>query len=247
MISIKTEKDLEIMRVACKITKETLDELEKHIRPNITTKELDNIARKFIKSKKAKPSFLNYNGYPASICTSINEQVVHGIPSERVLNEGDIISIDVGVYYNGFHGDACRTFAVGNISPELQRLIDVTKESFFEGIKGIKAGSYVGDISNQIQTYVEKNGYSVVRALIGHGIGRNLHEDPEVPNFGERGTGAKLLAGMTIAVEPMVNMGKKNVEILDDGWTVVTKDGKPSAHYENTILITENGVEILTI
>ncbi len=247
MVNVKTEKDLQTMRIACKYTKETLDELEKHIRPGITTKQLDVIAREFIKSKKARPSFLHYNGFPACICTSVNEEIVHGIPSDRVLKDGDIISVDCGVNYNGFHGDAARTFAVGNITPEIQKLIDVTKQSFFEGIKDIKNGSFVGDISHKIQTYVEKHNFSVVRELIGHGVGRNLHEDPDVPNFGPAGWGEKLVSGMTIAVEPMVNFGKKQVRFLPDGWTCVTADGKPSAHYENTILITNDGVEILTL
>lgn len=246
MISVKSEQDLQNMRIACKLTKETLDLLETHIKPNITTKQLDKIARDFIKSKKARPSFLNYNGFPGAICASVNEEVVHGIPGNRVLKDGDIISVDVGVHYNGFHGDAARTFAVGTIEPHIQKLIDVTKESFFEGIKNIKSGSFVGDISHSIQTYVEKHGFSIVRELIGHGVGKNLHEYPEVPNFGKSGAGAKLVSGMTIAVEPMVNLGTRHVNFLSDGWTCVTHDGKPSAHYENTILITDDGVEILT-
>ncbi len=248
MINYKTEEDLKLMRIACEITRDTLNLLQKHIKPNITTKELDKIAYDYIISRNAKPSFLHYNGFPASICTSINEVVVHGIPSEKqVLKEGDIISVDVGACYMGFHGDAARTFPVGKIDAKKKRLIKVTEQSFFEGIKGLKSGCFVGDISHKVQNYVEKNGYSVVRELIGHGVGKHLHEDPDVPNFGRAGSGAKLNANATIAIEPMVNMGLRNVVFMPDGWTCVTRDGLPAAHYENTILITENGVEILTL
>ncbi len=247
MIKYKTEKDLEIMRVACEITRDTLKEVEKYIKPNITTKELDKIAFDYIVSRNATPSFKGLYGYPASICTSINEEIVHGIPGDRVLKEGDIISVDVGACYKGFHGDAARTFPVGKIDAKKKRLIKVTEESFFEGIKGLKAGCYVGDISHRVQNYVEKHGYSVVRELIGHGVGRQLHEEPDVPNFGRAGSGARLNANATIAIEPMVNMGLRNVVFLSDGWTCVTRDGMPSAHYENTVLITEDGVEILTL
>ncbi len=248
MINYKTEEDLKIMRIACEITRDTLNLLKKHIKPNITTKELDKIAYDYITSRNATPSFLHYNGYPASICTSINEEIVHGIPSKnRVLKEGDIISVDVGACYMGFHGDAARTFPVGKIDAKKKRLIKVTEQSFFEGIKGLKSGCFVGDISHRVQNYVEKNGYSVVRELIGHGVGRHLHEDPDVPNFGRAGSGAKLNANATIAIEPMVNMGQRNVVFMPDGWTCVTRDGLPAAHYENTVLITENGVEILTL
>lgn len=247
MIKYKTEKDLEIMRIACKITGDTLREVEKHIKPNITTKELDKIAYDYIISQNATPSFKGLYGYPATICASVNEEIVHGIPSDRVLKEGDIISVDVGACYKGFHGDAARTFPVGKIDAKKKRLIKVTQESFFEGIKGLKAGCYVGDISHRVQNYVEKHGYSVVRELIGHGVGRQVHEEPDVPNFGRAGSGARLNANATIAIEPMVNMGLRNVVFLSDGWTCVTRDGMPSAHYENTVLITEDGVEILTL
>lgn len=247
MINIKSEKDLVNMREACRLTKETLLVLKEAIKPGVTTKQLDKIAYDFIKSQGAVPAFKNYNGYPASICASVNSVVVHGIPSEDiVLKEGDIISIDVGVKYKGFNGDSARTFPVGKVKPEVKKLIKVTEESFFEGIKGLKAGDFVGDISHRIQTYVEKHGYSIVRELVGHGVGRHLHEDPQVPNFGRAGSGARLNAGVTIAIEPMVNMGERNVVFLSDGWTCATRDGLPSAHYENTILITETGVEILT-
>lgn len=247
MIKYKTEKDLEIMRIACKITGDTLREVEKHIKPNITTKELDKIAYDYIVSQNATPSFKGLYGYPATICASVNEEIVHGIPGDRVLKEGDIISIDVGACYKGFHGDAARTFPVGKIDAKKKRLIKVTQESFFEGIKGLKAGCYVGDISHRVQNYVEKHGYSVVRELIGHGVGRQVHEEPDVPNFGRAGSGARLNANATIAIEPMVNMRLRNVVFLSDGWTCVTRDGMPSAHYENTVLITEDGVEILTL
>ena len=247
MINIKTEKDLEIMRVACQITRDTLDYLKSQSRVGITTKELDKLAYNYIKSRGAKPSFLGYGGFPASICTSINSVVVHGIPDDTPLQNGDIISIDCGACYKGFHGDAARTYTVGKVSSKIKKLIKVTEQSFFEGIKGLKSGAFVGDVSNRIQTYVEKNGYSVVRELVGHGIGKDLHEDPMVPNFGRSGSGVKLNSGATIAIEPMVNMGDKRVMFLSDGWTCKTKDDLPSAHYENTVLITDDGVEILTL
>ncbi len=248
MITIKSANQIEKMRKACKITKEALELIEKSIRPGISTKQLDKIAYDFIRSRGGVPSFLNYNGFPASICASVNDEVVHGIPEKQtILKEGDIISIDMGTLLDGWHSDAARTFAVGNISAEAQRLIDVTKQSFFEGIKHIKHGARLGDISAAIQEYVEKNGYSVVRDLVGHGIGQNLHEDPNVPNFGHYGKGVKLAAGMTLAIEPMVNEGRYEVEVLDNDWTVVTADGSLSAHYENTVLITKDGYEILTM
>ncbi len=248
MITIKSAKQIEKMRKACNITKEALELIEKSIKPGISTKQLDKIAYDFIKSQGGVPNFLNYNGFPGSICASVNDEVVHGIPDkQRILKEGDIISIDMGTMLDGWHSDAARTFAVGKISDEAQRLIDVTKQSFFEGIKHIKHGARLGDISAAIQEYVEKNGYSVVRDLVGHGIGQNLHEDPNVPNFGHYGKGIKLAAGMTLAIEPMVNEGEYEVEVLDNDWTVVTADGSLSAHYENTVLITKDGYEILTI
>lgn len=247
MINIKTEEDLVNMREACRLTRETLLVLKEAVKPGVTTKELDQIAYNFIKSQGAIPAFKNYGGFPASVCTSINSVVVHGIPSNNVvLKEGDIISLDVGVKYKGFNGDSARTFPVGKVKPEVKRLIKVTEESFFEGIKGLKAGAFVGDIGHRIQTYVEKHGYTIVRELVGHGIGRTVHEDPQVPNYGREGSGPRLNAGVTIAIEPMVNMGERNVVFLSDGWTCQTRDGLPSAHYENTVLITETGVEILT-
>lgn len=248
MIKIKSRLEIEKMRAAGKILAETFLALEEHIKPGVTTYELDNIAKKFIKSNNALCSFKNYNGYPANICTSVNNQVVHGIPSKNtVLADGDIVSIDIGVLYQGFHGDSAKTFAVGTISDEAQRLIDVTKESFYKGFQMAHSDNRLLDISSAIQTYVEENGFSVVRKLVGHGIGAALHEDPEVPNFGKAGRGVRLLPGMTIAIEPMVNMGTYDVDTLSDGWTVVTADGRLSAHYEHTVLITNNGPELLTI
>lgn len=248
MITIKSKSEIEKMRLAGKITGDALRLVEKHIRPGISTGELDKIAYDFIKKQGATPSFLNYNGFPGSICASPNNWVIHGIPSKNIiLKEGDIISIDMGACKDGYHGDAARTFAVGKISDEAQKLIDVTRQSFFEGVKFAVHGGKLGDVSAAIQEYVEKHGYSVVRDFVGHGIGRNLHEDPSVPNFGRAGKGVKLAAGMTIAVEPMVNKGACDVVVLDDDWTVETEDGSLSAHYENTILITRGECEILTL
>jgi len=248
MITIKSKSEIEKMRIAGKITGDALKLIEKHIRPGVTTAELDKIAFDFIKKQGATPSFLNYNGFPGSICASPNSQVVHGIPSKNVvLKEGDIISIDMGAYIGGYHSDAARTFPVGKISPEAQRLIDVTRESFFEGIKYATHGAKLGDVSAAIQEYVENNGYSVVRDLVGHGIGKNLHEDPSVPNYGTKGKGVRLAQGMVLAIEPMVNEGRYDVVVLDDDWTVETEDGSLSAHYENTVVITKGECEILTL
>lgn len=248
MISIKSESDIKKMRVANKIISDMLKYLEELVKPGITTKYLDLKAQDFLRKNKVKPNFLNYNGFPGAICTSIDSQVVHGIPSENVfLEEGQIISIDTGCIYQGFHADAARTFAVGNIEKEKQRLIDITKESFFKGMEVLKEGTRIGDLGHAIQSHVERNGFSVVRDYIGHGIGTHLHEDPAVPNFGRPGTGIILKKNMTIAVEPMVNMGSKQTKVFFDSWTVLTADGKPSAHYENTVLIKEDGVEILSL
>lgn len=246
MIYVKNAEELERMKVACRITRDVLNLLEEKLRAGMTTKDLDKIAYDYIISCGAKPNFLGYGGFPGTICASIDDEVVHGIPSSsRVIEEGQIVSIDVGACINGFNGDAARSFYVGSIDPEKKRLIEVTKQCFFEGIKGICVGSAIGDIGYQVQTYAESNGFSVVREMVGHGIGRKMHEDPQVPNFGRRGTGIRLREGMTIAIEPMINMGVKDVII--DGWKCVTADGKPSAHYENTVAITANGVEILTL
>lgn len=247
-ITIKNEKHIESMKIACQINAQALKLLEQYIKPGISTKKLDEIAFDFLKSKGAIPSFKGYCGFPASICASINNQLIHGIPSDIAIKDGDIISIDIGTFINGFHGDAARTFAVGNVSAEALKLIEVTKQSFFEGIKYAKPGNYLYDISEAIQNYVEKNGFHIVKDYVGHGIGKSLHEEPEVPNFKPFGKkGPKLFSGMTLAIEPMVNVGTKDIKVLDDGWTVVTKDGSLSAHYENTILITENEPQILTL
>ena len=248
MIKIKSQEEIDLMREAGRITRDTLKVVENSIRVGISTKELDKIAYDYIKSQGATPSFKNYGGFPGSICASVNDTIVHGIPSNNIiLKEGDIISIDCGAKYKGYHGDAARTFPVGKIDAKVKKLIKVTEQSFFEGIKDLKSGAFVGDISHRIQTFVEKNGYSIVRELVGHGVGSHLHEDPMVPNYGKAGSGPRLNAGAVIAIEPMVNMGDKNVVFMSDGWTCKTKDGLPSAHYENTVLITENGVEILTL
>lgn len=248
MIKIKSQEEIDLMREAGRITRDTLKVVENSIRVGISTKELDKIAFDYIKSQGATPSFKNYCGFPGSICASVNDTIVHGIPSNNIiLKEGDIISIDCGAKYKGYHGDAARTFPVGKIDAKVKRLIKVTEQSFFEGIKDLKSGAFVGDISHRIQTFVEKNGYSIVRELVGHGVGSHLHEDPMVPNYGKAGSGPRLNARAVIAIEPMVNMGDKNVVFMSDGWTCKTKDGLPSAHYENTVLITENGVEILTL
>lgn len=247
MVSIKSEHEIAYMRTANRIVRDCLDMLEEKIKPGMTTKQLDRLAHDFIRKSDAVPSFLGYGGFPASICTSIDEQVVHGIPGERVIREGDIVSVDCGAIYRGYNGDAARTFGIGDIGPEKAQLIQVTKQSFFEGCKVLKDGARLGDLGYAIQSYCEGFGYGVVRALVGHGIGKDMHEDPEVPNYGKAGHGLRLRAGMTIAIEPMINLGTWDVEMLDDGWTIVTKDGKPSAHYENTVLITRDGVEILSL
>ena len=247
-VTIKSSREIELMREAGRILASVHEELGKAIRPGMTTKEIDRLGEELIRSYGCIPSFLNYNGYPASICVSVNDEVVHGIPSKkRILREGDIVSLDAGVIYKGYHSDAARTHAVGEISKEAQKLIDVTRESFFEGIKYAKAGNHLYDISKAIQNYVESNGFSVVRDLVGHGIGSALHEDPQIPNFKQRGRGPKLVPGMTLAIEPMVNIGAYDVWWLEDDWTVVTQDESLSAHYENTILITEGEPEILSI
>ena len=247
MIIIKNNKEIALMREAGKLVGETLLLIEEKVRPGITTAELDRIAEEFITKHGAKPSFKGLYGFPASLCISVNEQVVHGIPGGYILKDGDIISVDCGVQAKGFHGDAARTFAVGNISEEAKKLIDVTEKSFFKGIEYAKVGNRLTDISHGIQSYVEANGFSVVRDFVGHGIGRVVHEDPDIPNFGNPGRGPKLAVGMALAIEPMVNIGNYKVKTLKDNWTVVTSDGSLSAHYENTIVILPDGPEILTL
>lgn len=247
-VSIKSEREIELMRESCRLLAKVHQELEHAIRPGMSTMDIDVMGDKLIRGMGCVPNFKNYNGYPASICVSVNDEVVHGIPSrKRILQEGDIVSLDAGLIYKGYHSDAARTHAVGRISPEAEKLIQVTKQSFFEGIKMAKAGNHLHDISNAIDAYVTSFGYGIVRDLVGHGIGTHLHEDPQIPNFAQRRKGIRLEAGMTLAVEPMINMGRADVEWLDDDWTVVTEDGSLSAHYENTILITDGEPEILTL
>ncbi len=247
MIAIKNARELVAMRKACQITAAARALAGDMVRPGITTKQIDKAVHDFIIKQGAKPSCLHYNGFPASVCISVNDTVVHGIPGGYVLKDGDIVSVDVCAYWGGFHGDCAATYPCGTISAEAQRLIDVTKQSFYEGIRFAKYGHRVSDISHAVQAYVESNGFSVVRAYVGHGVGAQMHEEPEVPNYGAPGRGPRLLPGMTIAVEPMVNAGVSDVRVLRDGWTAVTTDGKLSAHYENTVLITDGEPEILTV
>jgi len=247
VMNIKSDTELEYMRSAGKVVADTLAMIQEVIKPGITTAEIDKLAEEFILAQGAIPSFKGYGGFPGSICASVNDVVIHGIPNDTVLVEGDIISVDCGAILNGYHGDAARTFPVGSISKEAQHLIDVTKESFFKGIEKAVVGNRLTDISAAIQKHAESFGYSVVRDFVGHGIGTDMHEDPQVPNYGTAGKGPKLVHGVVLAIEPMINMGNYKVKIKPDGWTVVTSDGKLSAHYENTIAITNDGVEILTL
>lgn len=248
MAMVKTEREIELIRESCRIVKETLEYVGKNIRAGMTTKEVDDLVYKYITTCGARPSSLGYEGFPASACVSVNEVVVHGIPSERVLKDGDIVSVDITAEKNGYNGDACRTYLIGNVSEEKKRLVKVTEECFFKAIEDLKAGTPLYDIGYNVQTHAEANGYGVVRALVGHGIGSEMHEDPSVPNYGRRGTGMRLKAGMTICIEPMITMGTYKVRFdKNDGWTVTTADNKCAAHYENTVLIKEDGVEILTL
>ena len=246
-IKIKTADELSKMRIAGQLTKKVLDLLKTKIVPGVTTKELDAIAYGFIRENGAVPSFLNYDGFPASICVSVNNEVIHGIPGKKKLQNGDIVSIDVGVISEGWHGDAARTYLCGGCSEEAKKLVRVTEESFFEGMKAAKHGNHLFQVSKAIQAYAEENGFSVVRDYCGHGIGSELHEDPSIPNYKPPGRGPRLVRGMTLAIEPMINAGTHEIKVLPDKWTVVTKDGKLSAHYENTTLITNGEPEILTI
>lgn len=247
MIIIKNSQEIEYMRQAGKVVGETLLRLEELVKPGITTAEIDKVAEEFITKQGAKPSFKGYGGFPASLCISVNEEVVHGIPGNRVLQEGDIVSVDCGAILNGYQGDAARTFPVGKISDEAMKLINITRESFFKGIERALIGNRLTDISHAIQQYVEAEGFSIVRDYVGHGIGKDLHEDPEVPNFGRPGRGPKLVSGMVLAIEPMVNIGGFHVKTQSNQWTVVTVDGSLSAHYENTVAILPEGPEILTL
>ena len=246
MITLNSNREIELMRRAGKITAAARAVAREMVKPGVTTHQIDKAVFEFIKSQGAVPSFLNYNGYPASVCVSVNDEIIHGIPGKRVLKEGDIVSVDVGAFIGGFHGDCAGTYPCGEVSEEAMRLIRVTQQSFFEGIRYAREGYHIKDISHAVQTYVEAQGFSVVREYVGHGIGRKMHEAPEVPNFGEPGHGPRLLRGMTIAVEPMVNAGGASIIQMSDGWTVKTADGRNAAHYENTILITDGEPEILT-
>ena len=247
-VTIKSAREIELMREAGRLLAEVHEELAAFIKPGVSTKDIDKLGEKLIRDRGCIPNFLNYHGYPASICVSVNDEVVHGIPNKnRILQEGDIVSLDAGLIYKGYHSDAARTHAVGTISKEAQQLIDVTRQSFFEGMKYAKAGNRLHDISNAIAAYAESFGYGVVRDLVGHGIGTELHEDPQIPNFKQLRRGIKLVPGMTLAIEPMINAGTWEVCWLDDEWTVVSEDGSLSAHYENTVLITDGEPEILTL
>jgi len=247
MIVLKTGRELKVMREACRISAEALKLAGSAVEPGVTTAELDKIAEKYILSQGAVPNFKNYNGYPATACISINNEVIHGTPSKkRVIKSGDIVSIDLGAKFEGYHGDNAATFACGDISAEAKRLMDTTRESLYEGIAAAVSGGRLGDIGAAIQQYVEQRGYSVVRQFVGHGIGTQLHESPEVPNFGTHGRGIRLMPGMTLAIEPMINAGHYDVKVMPDGWTVLTKDGSLSAHFEHTIVITPDGPQIMT-
>lgn len=248
MVVVKTKREIELMREACRISAAALKLAGEAVKPGVTTGEIDKIAYDFIISQGAEPNFLHYNGYPATACISINDEVIHGIPNRnRVIREGDLVSIDLGAKKDGYHGDNAATFAAGTISDEAKRLNDTTRESLYEGIKAAVVGGRLGDIGAAVQEYCEARGYSVVREFTGHGVGTALHEDPAVPNYGTRGRGVRLVPGMTIAIEPMINLGKAGVKTLSDGWTVKTIDGKLSAHWEHTIVITNDGPQILTV
>lgn len=246
MIVLKTTRELQIMREACRISAGALSVAGKAVEPGVTTAEIDKIAYDYIRSQGGEPNFLHYNGYPATACISINDEVIHGIPGTRVLKQGDIVSIDLGAKFEGYNGDNAATFACGDVSDEAKRLMDATREALYEGIRAAVYGGRIGDISHAVQAYVEARGYSVVRDFVGHGVGASLHEAPEVPNFGRPGHGIRLVPGMTLAIEPMVNLGRPDVRVLDDGWTVKTTDGKLSAHFEHTVAITADGPVILT-
>ena len=246
MITIKSDREVELLSIAGNIVYETHQYLKDYIKPGITTSELDKLAEDFIRKHDASPSFKGYDGFPSSICTSINQEVVHGIPSKTKLKEGDIISIDIGACYKGYHGDSAWTYAVGEISKEKKELMENTEQALYEGLKQVKPGNRVGDISNAIETYAKKHNLGVVKELVGHGVGTNIHEDPDIPNFGEEKTGPKLKKGMVFAIEPMLNLGSPNIVMLDDGWTIETEDFSPSAHFEHTVVVTDDGYKILT-
>ncbi len=247
MIHVKSEKEIDLMREPCKIVRDTLEFVQSKIQAGMSTKEIDELVERYIRSTGAYPSCLGYGGFPASACVSVNEMVVHGIPDDRILKEGDIVSVDLCAYKNGYHGDACRTFCIGEVSKEVKKLVEVTEECFFKAIEGLRAGTPLYDIGYRVQKHAQAHGYGVIRSYTGHGIGKEMHEDPSVPNYGKLGTGTRLRAGTVICVEPMIAMGDWRVALLDDGWGAVTVDGKPAAHYENTLVVREDGVEILTL
>lgn len=248
MIRVKNEKEIDLMREPCKIVKETLEFVGSKVKAGMSTKEIDELVERYIRSSGAIPSCLGYGGFPASACVSVNEMVVHGIPDrDTVLKDGDIVSVDLCAYKNGFHGDAARTFCIGNVKPEVKKLVEVTEECFFKGIENLRAGTPLYDIGYKVQKHAESFGYGVIRSYTGHGIGQEMHEDPSVPNFGKAGTGVRLRAGTVICVEPMIAMGTWRVTLLPDGWGAQTQDKKPAAHYENTLVVREDGVEILTL
>lgn len=247
MIHVKSEREIDLMREPCKIVRDTLAFVGSKIKAGMSTREVDELVERYIRSYGANPSCLGYGGFPASACISVNEMVVHGIPGDEILKEGDIVSVDVVADKNGYHGDACRTFCIGKVAPEVEKLVKVTEECFFKGIEGLKAGTPVFDIGYRVQKHAESFGYGVIRSYTGHGIGREMHEDPNVPNYGKLGTGTRLRAGTVICIEPMIALGDWRVKLLSDGWGAVTVDGKPAAHYENTVVVREDGVEILTL
>lgn len=248
MIYVKSEKEIDLMREPCKIVKDTLAFVGSKICAGMSTKEVDELVERYIRASGAYPSCLGYGGFPASACVSVNETVVHGIPdSQTILKDGDIVSVDLCAYKNGYHGDACRTFKIGKVAPEIEKLVKVTEECFFKGIEGLRAGTPLFDIGYRVQQHAEAHGYGVIRSYTGHGIGKEMHEDPSVPNFGKKGTGMRLRAGTVLCVEPMIALGNWRTRVLDDDWTAVTVDGKCAAHYENTLVVREDGVEILTL
>ena len=248
MIFVKSEKEIDLIRESCKIVKETLEFVGSKIKVGMSTKEVDELVERYIRASGANPSCLGYGGFPASACVSVNEMVVHGIPDhDTILKDGDIVSVDVVADKNGYHGDACRTFCIGMVSEDVKKLVKVTEECFFQGIEGLQAGTPLYDIGARVQRYAESHGYGVVRSYSGHGIGREMHEDPSVPNYGRPGTGVRLRAGTVLCIEPMITMGNWRTKVLADGWGAVTVDGKPAAHYENTVVVREDGVEILTL
>lgn len=246
MITIKSDREIELLRIAGNIVYETHQYLKQFLKPGITTLELDRLAYDFIKSKGATPSFKNYNGFPASICTSVNYQVVHGIPGKMKLKDGDIISIDIGACYKGYHGDSAWSYPIGNVSKENELLLYNTEKALFEGLKEVKPGNRIGDISYAIESYAKKHKLGVVKELVGHGVGTSVHEAPDIPNFGKKGTGPRIKKGMVFAIEPMLNLGSPNIVMLDDNWTIETEDYSPSAHFEHTVVVTDDGYEILT-